>query len=395
MPKFGSGRLIIAGNNSNTSTTATTIGGGILQVSSNFGLGNQTVGGAISLQGGTFVGDTTGGSFALNNSGVNHRNVTVGLTGGGIDVIGGNTLTVSGVISSTTTGTTGTYSAPLTLGSGTTSGTIVLSGTNTYTGGTILRGGTVEIQNAAALGNYALGTAGQANNYVQFTGGTLRYGTGVTTDLAQRIRYSTSAANINTNGQNITFANEVDYTNTGGLAKLGAGILTLSGSNTYSGATAVTTGTLIVGGTIGASSAVTVASGAQIGGDGIINGNLTLSTGARFVFDLNDTPLTVGGTFTLDSAFGVNSLVQADGTAVDWSSVAFGTYTLISTSFVFNDTNIQNFGLANRATGLGGGREAYFANGSLDLIVVPEPSTWALLAAAGTVLMITRRRRQS
>ena len=54
---------------------------------------------------------------------------------------------------------------------------------------------------------------------------------------------------------------------TGGLTKAGAGVLTLSGANTYSGPTTVSAGTLLVNGSQPTSS-VTVGSGAHPGGTG-------------------------------------------------------------------------------------------------------------------------------
>jgi autotransporter-associated beta strand protein len=179
------------------------------------------------------------------------------------------------------------------------------------------------------------------------------------------------------------------------LTKTGSGTQTLSGTNTYTGATTVSAGTLLLSstGSIAAGSAVTVQTGAAIGGDGTISGNLTLASGAKFVFDLNDNPLTVGGTFALDSTFGVDDLVTSSLGVIDWSTVAVGTYTLIGTSLVFNSGNIENFGLGNAYSS--GGKQMYFANGSLDLVVVPEPATWLLLAGSLTVLMASRRRRRS
>ncbi|MFZ4599882.1 MAG: autotransporter-associated beta strand repeat-containing protein, partial [Terrimicrobiaceae bacterium] len=179
------------------------------------------------------------------------------------------------------------------------------------------------------------------------------------------------------------------------LTKEGSGTQTLSGTNTYTGATTVSAGTLLLSstGSIAAGSAVTVQTGAAIGGDGTISGNLTLASGAKFVFDLNDNPLTVGGTFALDSTFGVDDLVTSSLGVIDWSTVTVGTYTLIGTSFVFNSGNIENFGLVNAYSS--GGKQMYFANGSLDLVVVPEPATWLLLAGSLTVLMASRRRRRS
>jgi hypothetical protein len=66
----------------------------------------------------------------------------------------------------------------------------------------------------------------------------------------------------------------------------------------------------------------------------------------------------------------------------------------MTTSFVFNSSNISNFGVAN-AYDIGGGRSAYFSNGSLILNVVPEPSTWLLVAVASTICLTLRRRCRS
>jgi autotransporter-associated beta strand protein len=63
----------------------------------------------------------------------------------------------------------------------------------------------------------------------------------------------------------------------GGLTKIGAGTLTLTGVNSYTGATAVNEGALFVNGSL--ASAVSVASGATLGGTNTI-GPVTLASGA-------------------------------------------------------------------------------------------------------------------
>ena len=278
------------------------------------------------------------------------------------------------------------------------SGTLTLSGSNTYSGATAVNAGIIVFQNtsakasntvtALATGTIGLGVGG--SGYYSSANVTSLFNTNTLTGFFLN---AASGVAIDTTNAGGSFEQSTALTAARSLTKLGTGILTLSGSNTYSGATTVSQGTLIVSGSLGASSAATVASNAQVGGNGTINGNLTLSNGARFVFDLDNTPLTVGGTFALSNTFGIASLVQANGTAIDWTMVNDGTYSLVATSFVFNDTNISNFGLSNAATGLGGGKSAYFTNGSLQLVVVPEPSTWMLLSGGLTALMIFRRRR--
>lgn len=174
------------------------------------------------------------------------------------------------------------------------------------------------------------------------------------------------------------------------IVKEGAGIQIFSGNNTYTGGTTVNAGTLLFNSSTAAGTGnVTVASGARVGGSGTIAGNLTLSSGAQFVFD-PATTLTVIGSVTLPTTFSISSLVTSAGAAIDWTTILDGTYTLIANSTDFS--SISNFGLANAAD-IGGGRLAYFQNGSLELVVVPEPSTYLLLGLGLGALVWLRRRK--
>jgi len=117
---------------------------------------------------------------------------------------------------------------------------------------------------------------------------------------------------------------------------------------------------------------LTIQSGSAIGGDGTLTGDLVLASGAGFIFDINDT-LEVSGSVTLDSLFGVDDLIGLDDT------IDNGTYSLISNTVTdFSTLGIENFGSVN-AFDLGGGKEAYFVNGSLAVTVVPEPGAGVLL----------------
>jgi len=226
---------------------------------------------------------------------------------------------------------------------------------------------------------------------------------GVVLDGAENVVVIDGAGNINISssisgtGKSLT------------LTGAGAGVLTLSGANTYSGATLIESGTLALGstGSIANSDRILVSSGATfdvsavtsftvgasqaIGGVGTIVGNMSLAADAGLiVFDLM-TPLTVTGTVSLDSTFSIASLVGADGNAFDWTGVANGTYTLINGAGNFS--SIQNFGSGNPAS-IGDGRFAFFKEGSLQVEVVPEPSTYALLVLAGAGLAAYRLRRR-
>ena len=134
---------------------------------------------------------------------------------------------------------------------------------------------------------------------------------------------------------------------------------------------------------------MTVANAARIGGNGSLAGGLTLLSGAQFIFD----PLAslgVTGAVTIEDSFGVSRLVNANGSAINWGAIADGTHTLINTTSTFN--TISNFGSGNAAD-IGGGRKAYFQNGSLQLVVVPEPGTFALAGLGLAVAAAWARRR--
>ena len=262
LTKSGSGRLILSG--ANTYSGANWLNAGILSISDNSNLGFPTTNAAINFAGGMLQATAT---FALDDGGVNKRAVNMGeTTTSGFDVTGGNVLTVSGNISGI---------APL---NKTGTGTLKLTGTNTYFDDTILSGGIVNLgaperaTPAGALsgptGPLGSGTSTVYPGYrafIWFRGGTLQYSAVNNYDYS--CRFSTAdnqAYSVDLAGQTVTWA--TNLTSVGGSLTLtdsvGGGTLTLSGINTYTGGTTVSSGTLEVSGSI--SSSVSVANGAVL-----------------------------------------------------------------------------------------------------------------------------------
>jgi hypothetical protein len=125
--------------------------------------------------------------------------------------------------------------------------------------------------------------------------------------------------------------------------------------------------------------------GGAFGGTGTVGSSLTINSGLFHVANLFDA-LDVAGTVSLFAGFGIDDLA-----GLDWGSVADGIYTLIDGTLgagVF--ANLANNSLAT-AYNIGGGRSAYFQEGSLQLVVIPEPSA-ALLGGLGLLALLRRRR---
>jgi autotransporter-associated beta strand protein len=206
--------------------------------------------------------DLNGGSGATLTRTINVTNGTA--------AVGGE---ISGVISDS-----GTTKATL-LKTGT--GTLILSGSNTYAGATTGSAGVLLATKTAALPGYNV--AGK----VIFNGGTIGVVMGtsptnwstaeVDTLLTNATKTSGALGIDTTNGNRIQWT-PFTTTNFGGLglSKLGPNDLTLNQANTYTGATAISAGTVTVSGsgTLGNGSALTMAGG------GLNLGTTTQTVGA-------------------------------------------------------------------------------------------------------------------
>jgi autotransporter-associated beta strand protein len=112
------------------------------------------------------------------------------------------------------------------------SGTLTLSGANTYTGGTTVNAGALAVSSDSNLGAVSGGLA--------FGGGTLQYAAGFSS--ARGVTLNPGGGTVDTNGNSATLSGIIG--GNGGFTKTGTGTLTLSGANSYSGGTTVSGGTL-------------------------------------------------------------------------------------------------------------------------------------------------------
>jgi autotransporter-associated beta strand protein len=216
-------------------------------------------GGAVALSPGIFT-TLLGGNVSFASS--------LGLILGGAQtwsVDSGSVLTVAGVVSGT---------GPLTLSG---PGHTTLSGTNTYTGGTVLQSGSISLDNNSALGTGALTVTGNASIYSN-SGRTIANALNLNSSLLELLPYggvftSTGAVTL---GNNVTIRNygyPVYFTGaigeTGGARSLSfsGSAFILSGTNTYTGGTSVASGGLLFAnaGAIPATGSLSISSSGYMG----------------------------------------------------------------------------------------------------------------------------------
>jgi fibronectin-binding autotransporter adhesin len=303
--------------------------------------GNSAIdlgGNTLTLSGGGILVTSAGGPTTIANgtligaAGVNAVNGVTSASELTVHNYSANDMTISATIADNGTGT-----ALNKLGSG----KLILTGTNTYSGGTHISGGILEVAsltNGGTAGPLGASTNVAAN--LQFNGGTLRYtGSTATIDRQFTINYGGATFDVADPNANLTFnrggtvgfgagAATVPYvTPTGGLTKTGPGTLTLSANGTspttstsLDGLTFVQQGTLAVGGGFasdqGVRGAITVANGAtfrMLQSQIIANSSvITVNAGGTFDFGANSDFIgTLQGAGLVTTASG--SVVAVDG----------------------------------------------------------------------------------
>ncbi len=365
---------------------------------------------------------TTSTTFLNNNVLASAAGGTAFATVGGNDwaSLSGNNIVglVAGGGSYTTTSVAGTTAANYTNGNiDVTNSAGLLSGVitpntfrfNTAAANTVTLAAGSNVIGAGGI----LVTSAVGNNLSTITGGDVM-GSTIGKDLVV-------IQNNVSNGLTIA-SNIVDNVTATSLTKSGAGLLTLSGTNTYTGSTYVNTGTLSVIGSL-SSGSVGVSSGATLRGTGTIGGATTLASGSTLAAGVNTSTigsLTFSSTLDvtaatvslkLNSTSGTFDSFIANGLTLGGATLSLvdlgsGVWTGASSFTILNNTSGSSvsgtfFGLAEGASltlGSNNFTVSYLGGTGNDITLtvsaVPEPSTYAALF--GTLVLgvaVTQRRR--
>ncbi|MBV8588388.1 MAG: autotransporter-associated beta strand repeat-containing protein, partial [Verrucomicrobia bacterium] len=320
----------------------TTAGTGTLQLSgTNTYTGNTTVN-AGTLQAGSLNAFSPSSAFFVNTGSVldlnGFNNTVASLSGSGL--VSNNAASTNAVLTVGTLNPSTTFSGILqdgpvrTLGLTITgSGTLILTGNNTYTGNTTISVGTLQLGNGGTSGGILGNVSNNGilsfdrsdtitfNGVISGTGSLQQNGTGVTvltannsytgntTIFAGTLQLGNGGTsggilgNVSNNGilsfdrsDTVTFNGVIG--GTGSLQQNGTGVTVLTANNSYTGNTTVNAGGLIVDGSIGSLQTFVTTSG-FLGGKGLIGGNLVNGGLVR----PGDSPgtLSVSGNYTQNS----------------------------------------------------------------------------------------------
>ena len=355
--KTGSGVQVLTGNNTYAGTT--TISGGTLKL----GTGGTT--GSIGAGTINFNANNTILEISRTDSPTFANAVSLNSGNDFITVDSGDTATFSGVVS----------------GSGQLwkegTGTLVLSGSNTYTGASVLAGGTLSFSSAANLPstNAHLYVKNGAANYspTDYQGGEVFQYTGsgpTTTNVAIDIQGVPMSISVTNPTGNLTVSGGIGGSS--GFSKIGPGTLTLSGPSTYAGVTNLNAGTLAVAntGTL-ATSATAVNATATL--EVLAQSN---ASAGRLVRSVGVLTVNAGGAVTLDPS----STTTARTVLVAAGLTAAGRVDLSNNDLIVRNGSLTALNAA-AATGFAGGTW----NGSAGLVSATAAADAAHLTALGVI----------
>jgi fibronectin-binding autotransporter adhesin len=232
-------------------------------------------------------------------------------------------------------------------------GTLELTGANTYTGGTLVKAGTLSVASDAALGNAA--------DALTLDGGALKVTGSTFSTLSRGVTLGSGGGTFDVDSPFNTLEVTSAVGGAGALVKTGVGTLTLASANTYAGGTAVNVGTLnaMVSGALGTGPVAVNGGGGLVFRGTADAGNLSIAMAAR------DGTINGGYVQFKDKASaGSATLVTATG-----ANVTFADNSTAGNAVIENrggGTTVWNNASAGKAriTNFAGGHTDFMDNGS-------------------------------
>lgn len=241
-------------------------------------------------------------------------------------------------------------------------GTLVLTGANSYTGGTRISGGTLAVGSDGALG--------AASGGLTFAGGGLRADGAFSSTRA--ITMNAGGGTIDTQAHSVTLSGSL--TGSGALAKAGSGTLTFSGDGSaYTGTLTNRAGTLAIDGSLGGS---VTSQGSLLTVGGAVAGDVTVGAGTATI----GAPGRIGGDlFATGSA-----TVRLDGTVTGNADIASGAR-LSGIGRIGGDLILAGtFAPGNSVGAISVGGNATFAAGSVFDLELDADGSGDTLSVMGT-----------
>lgn len=429
-------------NGANVGTGVVNLSGGTLESRAATFIGLEGATGTVNINGGTFnsggnswgsfrIGDYGAGTGTLNLSGTGTVNAAqytaVGGWGNGtLNITGGTwNQAAGGIVVGDAADLNWTGRGEVNQSAGTVNADYVFlqKGSYNLNGGNLLAYGVTD-------------TKAERTGAFNFNGGTLRARDNNADFItADTVEIKSGGATIDTAGKEVWVTKGME--GAGGLTKTGAGLLRLTGANTFSGTTAVSQGTLTVDGSL--AGGVSVASGSLLKGSGTIGGSstvngtlaagnspgqmsfssdLSLGTGSNLVWELfgntsTDTAqfdrISVGGNLLAASGAGItlDFGTTAAGSTVDWansfwdSAQSWTFLTVAGSTSGSSNLSLLNTGFldaaGNSLSAARSGASFSLSQSGNNLVVnyVPEPSIGSLLLMGLGSLALLRARRSA
>jgi autotransporter-associated beta strand protein len=343
LTKSTAGTVTLSG--ANTYTGATTINAGTLRLSG---------GSALADSGSVVLADVAGAILDLNNT-----SETIGALSGGGSTGGNVTLGSATLTAGDTTNTT--YAGAMSGTGGLTkagSGTLILSGTNGYTGATTVNAGTLQLSGGSALAD----SSNLVVNGGVFDLAGFNETVGTVTLQSGTISNSGAAATLTGTSYDVQSGTVSAVLGGAGVAltKSTAGSVTLSGTNTYTGATTINAGVLEAGSLANGGTSSGIGASTNAAGNLVFNGGTLKYTGGAQSTDRNWTVGTGGAT---------------------WDASGSGALTLAGATATLSGAGTRTVTLAGTNTGANTLAAALGDNGGATSLVKNGAGTWWLTGA--------------